>query len=104
MAAGYPNMIVIEGGIMACEICGHEVDGYAASQSKTTRPPSLERQVRICAGLLVMIGALLSLFINPLFGIIPLAVGSGLVFSGITDRCGMALFLAKAPWNVEIKA
>jgi hypothetical protein len=44
-------------------------------------------------------GAALALFINPIFGIIPLFVGCGLIFAGVTDRCGMALVLTKAPWN-----
>jgi hypothetical protein len=26
-------------------------------------------------------------------------VGAGLVFAGVTDICGMAIVLAKAPWN-----
>jgi hypothetical protein len=26
-------------------------------------------------------------------------VGAGLVFSGITDSCGLAMVLARMPWN-----
>jgi hypothetical protein len=26
-------------------------------------------------------------------------VGAGLIFAGVTDRCGMALLLARMPWN-----
>jgi hypothetical protein len=26
-------------------------------------------------------------------------VGAGLIFAGITDTCGMALLLARMPWN-----
>ncbi len=49
--------------------------------------------------LFVAMGAALGLFINPLFAAIPLFVGCGLIFAGVTDRCGMALVLTKAPWH-----
>jgi len=60
---------------------------------------SLERQVRITAGTLVCIGTLLGVFVNQYFFIIPGFVGAGLVFAGVTDTCGMALMLARMPWN-----
>jgi hypothetical protein len=60
---------------------------------------SLERQVRIAAGLFVLLGVLLGFLINhALFGVSAF-VGAGLVFAGITDTCGMGLFLARMPWN-----
>jgi len=37
--------------------------------------------------------------VNKLFAIIPLAVGCGLLFAGLTGICGLALLLAKMPWN-----
>ncbi|MEM6884805.1 MAG: rhodanese-like domain-containing protein [Verrucomicrobiota bacterium] len=60
---------------------------------------SIERQVRIGAGLLVFIGALLGFYAHPLWLILPGFVGAGLTFAGITDFCGMGLVLAKMPWN-----
>jgi len=60
---------------------------------------SLERQVRIAAGGLAATGAILALLIDPWFAIIPAFIGSGLVFSGVTDTCGMAMILAKLPYN-----
>jgi len=99
---GYRNIHVVEGGLIACEEHGHEVKGHDANTTATPgtkRPISLERQVRIVAGLMAATGALLALTISPLFSIIPLIVGSGLVFAGVTDHCGMALVLTKAPWN-----
>ncbi len=100
---GYRNVKVIEGGIIACEDCGHDIKGHGAGAEangvKIKKPISLERQVRIAAGLFAATGAALGLFINPIFTVIPLFVGSGLIFAGVTDRCGMALVLTKAPWN-----
>lgn len=60
---------------------------------------SIERQVRITAGALVFIGCLTGLIVTPYFLAIPFFVGAGLVFSGITDTCGMGLVLARCPWN-----
>lgn len=100
---GYRNIKVIEGGIIACEDCGHDIRGHGAGKTpqgeKPKGPISLERQVRIAAGLFVATGAALGLLINPIFTVIPLFVGCGLIFAGATDRCGMALVLTKAPWN-----
>jgi len=103
-AAGYKNIKVVEGGLIACEDCGHEIKGNGTnkpseSTPKTKGPISLERQVRIAAGLFVATGAILALLIHPLFVLLSLFVGCGLIFAGITDRCGMALVLTKAPWN-----
>jgi hypothetical protein len=60
---------------------------------------SLERQVRIAAGSLVLIGSLLSYFAHPYWIALPAFVGAGLLFSGITDTCGMGMLLARMPWN-----
>ena len=59
---------------------------------------SLERQVRIAAGSLVVLGILLS-FLWPAFRFLSFFVGCGLIFAGITDTCGMALILGRMPWN-----
>lgn len=104
LKAGYHNAYVIEGGIVACEDYGHKTKGHGVKStgydtSKVKRPVSLERQVRIVAGALAASGAFLGFVVDPSFGVIPLVIGSGLVFAGITDRCGMALLLTKAPWN-----
>ena len=90
--AGFPNVINIEGGTLACEQAGlHLVRGKKAI--------SLERQVRIAAGALVLTGAVLAWFVDPLFIGLPAFVGAGLMFAGITDTCGMGMILARMPWN-----
>lgn len=108
IAAGYANVKVVEGGIVAYEGCGHEVKGHQANLGSSCAagrsPISLERQVRIVAGVVTFAGALLGLLVHPLYSIIPLFVGVGLVFAGVTDRCGMALVLTRAPWNVIKKS
>jgi rhodanese-related sulfurtransferase len=91
LAAGCTNVINIEGGTLACIEAGLPVvRGQAAM--------SLERQVRIAAGLLVLLGVAGS-FLHPLALGLSAFVGAGLVFAGITDTCGMGLLLARMPWN-----
>jgi sulfur dioxygenase len=88
---GFTKLAVIEGGITSW-------DKAKLPVNKTDAPISLERQVRIIAGSLVLLGTLLGL-INRWFIVIPLFVGSGLVFAGITNNCMMGLLLMKLPYN-----
>lgn len=92
IAAGYENVINVDGGILAWDEAGLPVN-------RGKKVMSLERQVRITAGLLVLIGAILGFFIHPWFIAISAFVGAGLVFAGITDTCGMGMMLARMPWN-----
>jgi len=62
-------------------------------------PWALERQVRVAAGSLVLLGVSLGHFVHPLFLGLSAFVGAGLVFAGVTDWCGMGMLLARAPWN-----
>lgn len=92
-AAGFPNVVSVEGGTQAWEQAGLPVVRGA------TRVISLERQVRIGAGTLVLLGTALGLLVHPTFFGLSAFVGAGLVFAGVTDWCGMGLLLAKLPWN-----
>jgi rhodanese-related sulfurtransferase len=60
---------------------------------------SLERQVRLGAGLMVLAATVLE--VAGVHGAIWLAmfVGAGLTFAGATDICMMGILLAKMPWN-----
>ncbi len=83
---------VLEGGITAWQDTGHPVvEGQAHL--------SLERQVRIAAGALACTGGVLGVAVSPWFGLLPAFVGAGLVYAGITDRCGMAMLLGKLRYN-----
>ena len=102
LAQGYSDVTVVEGGLLACEECGCKLEGYGVKGDAACcvrGPVSLERQVRIAAGAMVVVGSVLAMTVGPAFGVIPLFVGCGLVFAGVTDRCGLALVLTKAPWN-----
>ncbi|MEI6241413.1 MAG: rhodanese-like domain-containing protein [Planctomycetia bacterium] len=104
LAAGVTDVVSVEGGTAACEAAGVPV-------VRGRKVMSLERQVRIAAGALVAVGAALAAFgteapVNwqaigaGLAGF----VGCGLVFAGITDTCGMAMLIAKMPWNQAPKS
>jgi sulfur dioxygenase len=83
---------VLEGGLVAWQEAGHPiVEGRAHM--------SLERQVRVAAGALACTGGVLAVAVSPWFGLLPAFVGAGLVYAGTTDRCGMAMLLAKLPYN-----
>lgn len=90
--AGFANVINIEGGTLACEQAGLPV-------VRGKKAISLERQVRIAAGFLVLLGAVLAWQVHLAFVGLSAFVGAGLMFAGITDTCGMAMLLAKMPWN-----
>ena len=93
-AAGL-NVVNVEGGTLAWEQAGLSV---VRSAQKVV---SLERQVRIAAGALVLLSAILGYFVHPYFIALAAFVGAGLVFAGVTDTCGMGLMLSRMPWNKQ---
>lgn len=82
------SLAILEGGITAWQNAGLTT----ARSSKA--PLSLERQVRIGAGSLILLGVLF-----PPLRFLTYFVPCGLIFAGLTNWCGMAQLLAKAPWN-----
>lgn len=90
---GLTSTLVVEGGIQAWIEAGYPV------LRSPVKVISLERQVRIAAGALVLTGVLLGTWLHPGFFGLAGFVGGGLVFAGITDFCGMGLLLAKLPYN-----
>jgi len=91
-AAGCENLAVLEGGVAAWEQAGLPV-------KRGRQTLSLERQVRIAAGLLVLTGVALGTWVHPAFYGLSAFIGAGLTFAGLTDWCGMGMLLAKMPWN-----
>ncbi len=96
-AAGCQDLTILEGGVLAWEQAGLPV-------MRGQKAISLERQVRIAAGLMVLSGVILGTWVHPGFYGLSAFVGAGLTFAGITDWCGMAMLLAKAPWNQRSSA
>lgn len=86
------ELVNVEGGLLAWQDAGFE------TRSHTNRLPVM-RQVFIGAGSLVLLGLGLGYFISDAYLLIALFVSIGLLVSGITGWCGMALLLSKMPWN-----
>jgi rhodanese-related sulfurtransferase len=91
-AHGLTNVQIMSGGMQAWE-----TEGLPVNRGRKTI--SLERQVRIAAGSLVFIGSLLGYAVSSSWLALTAFVGAGLVFAGVTDTCGMAMVLARMPWN-----
>ena len=92
VAAGVPGIILVEGGTTAWVAAGLPVE-------RGKKGMSLERQVRIAAGTLVLAGAVLGFLVHPYFFGLSGFIGAGLMFAGITDTCAMGMLMAKMPWN-----
>jgi len=93
LEAGVDHPVVVEGGTDAWVAAGLPVE----RSGRNVIP--LDRQMRIFAGLLIFAGSLLALVVNPAFVWVPLFMGCGLMFAGISGLCPMSNVIAKMPWN-----
>jgi rhodanese-related sulfurtransferase len=89
---GVDDVVNVEGGTSVCIAAGLPVE-------RGKKAVSLERQVRITAGTLIIVGAVLTLAVHPYWVALSAVIGAGLTHSGLTDTCGMAVLLTKMPWN-----
>lgn len=90
-----PNLEIynLEGGISAWSAEGCE--------TKTSGKffLSLDRQVQLTIGSGVLIGSALGYLISPIFFLFSGFFGAGLIFAGLSGYCGLAILMAKMPWN-----
>ncbi len=89
---------VLSGGTAAWRHAGWPLVACASSRW------TLERQVRLTAGLMVFIATLLAVLANLKWVYLAMFVGAGLTFAGATNICGMAVVLARMPWNRDRKS
>ena len=90
---GFTLPYCIEGGTVAWEQAGLPV------VRGTVKVMAMERQVRIAAGLLVVLGLLFNHYVHSAGLVLAGIIGCGLIFSGVTDTCTMGVLLMKMPWN-----
>lgn len=95
--SGFNNMIEVEGGTDAWVKASLPVQ-------KGQKALGLEQQVRLIVGGMALTGAGIVLAGEPMGLALVAMMGLGMVYAGITDTCGMAMVLAKAPWNQNAKA
>ncbi|MDF4252956.1 rhodanese-like domain-containing protein [Streptomyces sp. WMMB303] len=97
--------ILAENGVETATLSGG-TGAWAADGHDLHRPQGdgratwgMERQVRFTAGTAVLLGLLLGLLVHPAFQLLSAGIAAGLVFSALTNTCGMAAMLAKLPHN-----
>lgn len=91
--AGVPGCVLVEGGMQAWVDAGFPVE------RGSSRVIPLIRQVQLIIGVVSGTGALLAMTVSPWFAVLPLLTAIGLTIAGVTGTCGLALVLAKMPWN-----
>ncbi|WP_405855708.1 rhodanese-like domain-containing protein [Streptomyces sp. NBC_00090] len=97
LAAHGIAVIDLDGGTSGWAARGHGLDRPAGAPAKPVW--AMDRQVRLVAGSLVLLGLALGLLVHPAFQLLSAGIAGGLVFSALTNTCGMALMLGKLPYN-----
>jgi rhodanese-related sulfurtransferase len=92
VAAGFPGVFLVDGGMDAWQEAGLPVN-------RGQKMMSVDCQVRVGMGSLVLAGLGLGVFVNPGFLAISALVGCGMVYAGIADDCPMATVVTMMPWN-----
>lgn len=93
LAAGVTNIVNVEGGTNACVAAG-------ASVVRGKKAIPLNCQVQIITGLAILAGTAAAILSENLYWLAaPLAMGAGLLYSGLTNTCAMGTVLARMPWN-----
>ncbi len=92
-ALGFTNVRNLEGGMLAWKA--------ASLPSECSRRGGipLMRQVQIVIGVSVLAGSVLAVWVDAKWVYLPMFFGAGLIFAGLSGFCGLALILAKMPWN-----
>ncbi len=89
---GFSRVHLLEGGM----------DAWKAEQlpiKRRAKLPSLERQTQIALGVLLLLILAKGSLLHPLFHGLAGLLGVGLIFAGVTARCGLSALLARMPWN-----
>ncbi|HIC80586.1 MAG TPA: DUF2892 domain-containing protein [Kiloniellaceae bacterium] len=98
LEAGFASVFQLEGGLT-----GWKAAGMTTLVNRRV-PISMQRQVQITAGLMVLLGVLLGFALSPMFFLLSGFVGAGLTFAGLSGTCGMAKLLGLMPWNRALTA
>ena len=93
---GLDTVHVLTGGVPAFAAAGGDV-------VKGKDRWDLERQVRMAAGSLVILGLAGGKLLSPKARMLSGAIGAGLTFSAATNTCAMGKALAAMPWNKASK-
>jgi rhodanese-related sulfurtransferase len=94
--SGIDGAYVLSGGVPGFNAAGGDV-------VKGKDRWDLERQVRLAAGSLVVLGLAGGRFVSPRVRMLAGAIGIGLTFSAATNTCAMGRALSAMPWNRATK-
>ena len=92
--AGYGNLLLLQGGTEAWKNAGYPL-------SRCSKVMSLERQVQIAIGGLLLLKVIFGFTVHEMFFLLGAVIGAGLIVAGMTRWCGMARLVAAMPWNRE---
>ena len=98
LGAGFAEVYMLEQGLAGWKKAGQK------TIVNRKMPISLQRQVQITAGLMILLGVILGFTVAPAFFLLSGFVGAGLTFAGISGTCAMASLLAVMPWNRRVLA
>jgi len=90
---GFGDVRILKGGIESWKASGKPIERGAQ------KVWAMDRQVRFAAGLFVLLGVIGAWRVNPSWIFFSAFVGVGLMFSALTNTCGMATMLSRMPWN-----
>jgi len=90
--AGLDHLVLVQGGTESWQKAGLPVNRCRGSLS-------LERQVQIAVGSLLILKVFFGFTVHELFFVAGAVIGAGLVTAGVTRWCGMAQLIARMPWN-----
>jgi len=97
--------MLLQSGISSVKVMQDGVTGWQKEKLPVTKGQStisLERQVRVIAGSLVLLGIALAWLVHWAFILIPTFVSCGLIVAGITNSCLMGMLLMKLPYNKNL--
>ena len=90
--SGLTNIALVDGGTQGWSQAGLPL-------RRQGNAISLERQVQIAIGSLLILKVVLGYGVHELFFAAAAFIGAGLIFAGVTRWCGMAQLIARLPWN-----
>jgi rhodanese-related sulfurtransferase len=93
--SGYTNIAIIEGGTQRWEQAGLPLHRCGSAIS-------LERQVQIAIGSLIILKVILGYGVHAMFFAFAAVIGAGLIFAGVTRWCGLSELIARLPCNRSV--
>lgn len=89
---GYRNVTVLTGGL-------NEWQSDRLPIRRCGPPMTLQRQVQLVLGVMIIAFIALGYLVHPGFSIAAALLGAGLISAGLTNWCGLAQLVARMPWN-----